>query len=68
MADPAPGPATPSRLFRGRHTGPRFGVPPSGDQIEFRVTGLVRFRNGWRSEHWAVADAVTLLRRTDALP
>lgn len=56
------------KLFRGRHTGSWFGVPPSGNQVEFRVMDLVRFRNGQWFEHWAVADAVTLLRQTGALP
>ncbi|WP_405996021.1 ester cyclase [Streptomyces sp. NBC_00986] len=56
------------KLFRGSHTGPWFGVPPSGNRVEFRVMDLIRYRDGQLSEHWAVADAVTLLRQTGALP
>jgi len=55
------------KMFRGRHTGPWFGVPPSGNQIEFRVMDLVRYRDGQWAEHWAVADAVSLLREAGAL-
>lgn len=55
------------KIFRGRHTGPWFGVPPSGNPVEFRVMDLVRFQDGQLVEHWAVADAVTLLRQTGAL-
>jgi predicted ester cyclase len=55
------------KMFRGRHTGPWFGVPPSGNQLEFRVMDLVRYRDGQWAEHWAVADAVSLLRQTGAL-
>ena len=55
------------KMFRGRHTGAWFGVPPSGHQVEFRVMDLVRYRDGQWAEHWAVADAVTLLRQTGAL-
>jgi predicted ester cyclase len=55
------------KMFRGRHTGTWFGVPPSGHQVEFRVMDLVRYRDGQWAEHWAVADAVTLLRQTGAL-
>ena len=55
------------KMFRGRHTGAWFGVPPSGNQVEFRVMDLVRYRDGQWAEHWAVADAVTLLRQTGAL-
>lgn len=55
----------------GRATGAAgawFGVPPSGNRVEFRVMDLVRYRDGQLFEHWAVADAVTLLRQTGALP
>ena len=55
------------KMFRGRHTGAWFGVPPSGNQLEFRVMDLVRYRDGQWAEHWAVADAVTLLRQAGAL-
>ncbi|MBF8192792.1 ester cyclase [Nonomuraea sp. K274] len=44
-----------------------FDVPPSGNQIEFRVMDLVRYRDGQMVEHWAVADAMSLLRQTGAL-
>ncbi|MFD2419860.1 ester cyclase [Amycolatopsis pigmentata] len=55
------------KVFRARHTGPWFGVPPSGNQVEFRVMDLVRYRDGRMAEHWAVADALSLLRQTGAL-
>ena len=56
------------KVFRGRHTGTWFGMPPSGNLVEFRVMDLVRYRDGQWAEHWAVADAVSLLRQTDGLP
>ncbi|MDH6115529.1 putative ester cyclase [Kitasatospora sp. MAP12-15] len=55
------------KLFRGRHTGAWFGIPPSGNRVEFGAMDLVRYRDGQFFEHWAVADAVTLLRQTGAL-
>jgi predicted ester cyclase len=55
------------KVFRGWHTGSWFGVPPSGNPVEFRVMDLVRFQDGRLAEHWAVADAVSLLRQTGAL-
>jgi predicted ester cyclase len=54
------------KMFRGRHTGSWFGLPPSGKPVEFRVMDLVRFRDGLWAEHWAVADAARLLRQTAA--
>jgi len=47
--------------------GPWFGLQPSGNPVEFRVMDLVRYRDGQWAEHWAVADAVSLLRQTGAL-
>ena len=55
------------KMFRARHTGSWFGVPPSGNSVEFRVMDLVRYQDGQWAEHWAVADAVSLLRQTGAL-
>ncbi|MEY9930714.1 putative ester cyclase [Catenulispora sp. GP43] len=55
------------KIFRGRHTGTWFGLPPSGNAVEFRVMDLVRFQDGLWVEHWAVADGVTLLRQAGAL-
>ena len=55
------------KVFRGRHTGLWFGIPASGNPVEFRVMDLVRYQDGQWAEHWAVADAVTLLRQTGAL-
>ncbi|WP_370367454.1 ester cyclase [Catenulispora sp. GP43] len=65
-SDPQSGPRTHGER-RGRHTGGWFGIPPSGNRVEFRVMDLVRYRDGKWAEHWAVADAVTLLRQTGAL-
>ena len=56
------------KLFRGSHTGAWFGIPASGNRVEFRVIDLVRYRDGQLFEHWAVADAVTLLRQIGTLP
>jgi predicted ester cyclase len=55
------------KMFRGRYTGPWFGLPPSGNSVEFRVMDLVRYRDGQWAEHWAVADVVSLLGQTGGL-
>ena len=55
------------KVFRGRHTGTWFGLPPSGNQVELRVMDLVRYRDGQWAEHWAVADVASLLRQTGGL-
>ncbi|MFE5027918.1 ester cyclase [Streptomyces sp. NPDC056656] len=56
------------KVFRGRHTGSWFGIPPSGKRVEFRAMDLVRYQDGQIFEHWAVADGMSLLRQTGALP
>jgi predicted ester cyclase len=53
-------------MFRGRHTGPWLGVLPSGNQVEFRVRELLRYRGGRWAEHWAVADVLGLQRQVGA--
>ncbi len=55
------------KVIRARRTGTWYGVPPLGNPVEFRVVDLVRYRDGQLFEHWAVADAVTLLRQSGAL-
>src|ERR1700722_3481207 len=42
-------------------------TPDDVQQVEFRVMDLVRYRDGQWAEHWAVADAVSLLRQTGGL-
>lgn len=44
------------KMFRGRHTGPWFGAPPSGELVEFRVMDVIGFQDGLLVEHWAVID------------
>ncbi|WP_256789353.1 ester cyclase [Frankia sp. AvcI1] len=55
------------KVFRGRHTGEWFGVPASGRPVEFAIMDITRYRDGLMVEHWAVADALTLLHQTGAL-
>ncbi len=55
------------KVFRGRHTGEWFGVPPSGKPVEFAVMDLTRYRDGLMFERWSLADALTLLQQTGAL-
>lgn len=50
------------KVFRGRHTGSWFGLPPSGNAVEFRVMDLVRYRDGQWAEHWAVVGGLMRAR------
>ena len=41
---------------RGTHTGDLFGMPPSGKDVAFRVSDVVRIQNGKVVERWGVED------------
>lgn len=55
------------KVFRGTQTGEWFGIAPSGKPVEWAVMDLVRYRDGLMVEHWAVVDALAMLRQTGAL-
>ena len=55
------------KVFRGRHTGEWFGIPPSGKPFELAVMDHVQYRDGMQIAHWAVADALGFLRQTGVL-
>jgi ketosteroid isomerase-like protein len=54
------------KLFRGRHTGPLFGVPPTGRDVEFAVMDIVRIRNGQIVEHASIVDQAALMAQLQA--
>lgn len=45
----------------GTHDGDLFGLPPSGNRLEYRGIGILRFRDGKVVERWGVADSMTMM-------
>jgi predicted ester cyclase len=50
----------------GRHTGPYFDLAPSGNTFSYRQMHLLRLRDGYAVEHWAVRDDASLRRQLTA--
>lgn len=40
--------------FRGTHSGPFYGLPPTGKQIEEPHVHIFRFEDGLVAEHWGI--------------
>lgn len=56
------------KTFYGTHRGDLMGIPPTGKQVAFIVTDVVRMRDGQIAEHWNVVDLTTLLQQVGAIP
>jgi len=46
---------------RGKHTGDLMGMPPTGKDVSFRVSDVVRVKNGKVAERWGVEDMSGLM-------
>ena len=54
--------------LRGTHTGPGFGVPPTGRKVSIQGIIIVRVVDGRIREGWNCYDQLGLLRQIGALP
>ena len=54
-------------LWRGTHTGPYSGVPPTGKPVQVRVVSIWRFENGRAIETWTVQDQFALLQQVGVI-
>jgi steroid delta-isomerase-like uncharacterized protein len=54
--------------LQGTHTGPGFGVPPTGRKVSIQGIIIVRLLNGRIREGWNSYDQLGLLRQIGALP
>ena len=52
--------------FRGTHTGELFGYQPTGNAIDVEVFDLFQLRDGVLVEHWAMVDAIGILKALGA--
>ncbi len=55
-------------LWRGTHTGPYSGVPPTGKPVEARSIAIWHFASGKAVEAWNVLDQFGLLPQIGAIP
>lgn len=52
----------------GTHTGEFMGIVSSNNKIEYEEVIILRITNGKIVEHWAVADALSLMQQIGAIP
>jgi predicted ester cyclase len=52
----------------GTHQGEMMGIAPTGAKVSYEEAIVLRLQDGRIVEHWAVADALTLMRQIGAIP
>ncbi len=53
---------------RGTHTGEFMGIAPTGNQVTWTETHIVRMVNGQVTEHWADADRLGMMQQLGVIP
>ena len=56
------------KTFHGTHQGEFMGIPPTNKSIEINVIDIHRVFDGKITEHWAVADMLSLMQQLGAIP
>jgi predicted ester cyclase len=54
--------------YRGTHTGPLYGVPPTGNAIEMRSIDIRRAENGQFVEQWDELNYLELFQQFGIIP
>src|SRR5437867_980224 len=52
----------------GTHQGELFGIPATGKQVSWKIIDIMTIRNGKVTEHWVVADVMSLMQQLGAVP
>ena len=54
--------------FRGTHTGPMMGIPPTGKQVTLSAMNIFRVANGKFVEQWVNSDDLGLMQQLGVIP
>jgi len=54
--------------WRGTHTGPYMGLPPTGKQIDIEAYIYERLKDGKSVEHRSLFDAMTMMQQLGLVP
>ena len=52
----------------GTHQGELLGVPATGKQVSWKIIDIMTVRDGKVTEHWVVADVMSLMQQLGAVP
>jgi predicted ester cyclase len=55
-------------VYHGTHTGPLFGIAPTGRPIEMRSIDIWRVREGEFVEHWDELNTLELMQQLGVIP
>ncbi|HEX8860284.1 MAG TPA: ester cyclase [Actinomycetes bacterium] len=55
-------------VYRGTHTGPFFGIAPTGRPIEMRSIDIWRVREGEFVEHWDELNMLEVMQQLGVIP
>jgi predicted ester cyclase len=56
------------KTYHGTHEGTFWGLAPTGRKIRFETVDVMRVRNGKITEHWGVANLLSLAQQLDLMP
>jgi steroid delta-isomerase-like uncharacterized protein len=56
------------KTYHGTHRGTFLGVAPTGRKIQFETVDAMRVHNGKITEHWGVANLLSLMQQLGAWP
>ena len=56
------------KTYHGTHRGTFLGVAPTGRKIHFETVDAMRVHNGQITEHWGVANLLSLMQQVGAWP
>ena len=56
------------KTYHGTHRGEFLGVAPTGRKIQFETVDVMRVCNGKITEHWGVANLLSLMQQLGAWP
>jgi len=54
------------KIYSGTHRGPFLGLEGTGRTVEFETVDAMRVRNGRITDHWGVANLLSLVRQINA--
>ena len=52
----------------GTHQEELFGIPATGKRVSWKIIDIMSIRNGKVTEHWVVADVMSLMQQLGAVP
>jgi len=53
----------------GTHHGELMGIPPTGRSVDMKLIDIMQFNDaGLMSEHWGIADMLSLMQQLGAIP